>query len=239
MLETRYPTELNRVANNLNDLINHEKQQRVRYRNTLQDLAHSLKTPLSVLQGLIPRTDNSELKKILSDNISRMNNIVSYQLQRAVSAGANPIKQKVNISACLDKIIKALEKVYHDKNLSFSNDISQSSKFFGDENDLLEILGNLCDNACKYGNSSVQIKINATSPADSILLQVIDDGNGIPEDLKQTVFERGKRLDEKNEGQGIGLFVVKDIVTSYKGKIDIFTNEKGQNTVQVQLPGVL
>ncbi len=239
MLETRYPTELNHVANNLNALISHEQQQRERYRNTLQDLAHSLKTPLSVLQSIYSKVENAEAKMIMADNISRMNNIVSYQLQRAVSAGTNPIKQKVNILSCLEKVFKALEKVYHDKNLSFRNEVKQSSTFHGDENDLLEILGNLCDNACKYGRSLVQVNIiNANEPG-KLILHVIDDGNGVPEALKQIIFQRGKRLDEKNEGQGIGLFVVKDIVTSYKGTIDIFNNKMGQNTVQVQLPGVL
>jgi len=237
MLKTQYPTELNRVADNLNALIKHEKQQRGRYRNTLQDLAHSLKTPLSVLQGSLSRVENPEAKQSLADNISRMNNIVSYQLQRAVSAGANPIKQKVNVYDCLEKVFQALGKVYHEKKLVFNNTLSKTCTFFGDENDLLEILGNLCDNACKYGHSIVNVQSEASAIRGTLILQISDDGKGVPDELKQIIFERGRRLDEKNEGQGIGLFVVKDIVSSYKGNIDIVTNDAGYNTINVELPG--
>ncbi len=236
-LETDYPTELNQVAKNLNALIGHEKQQRERYRNTLQDLAHSLKTPLSILQGSLKKIEHKETKKNLAENISRMNNLVSYQLQRAVSAGSNPIKQKVNVQPCLQKVFQALEKVYHDKDLTFTSSVNQSTIFFGDENDLLEILGNLCDNACKYGKSKVMVETVLNPDENELQLSVMDDGDGVPKAMKQIIFERGKRLDEDHEGQGIGLFVVKDIVTSYKGKIDIFINKDGHNTVQVQLPG--
>jgi len=237
ILETEYPTELNQVAKNLNALIGHEKQQRERYRNTLQDLAHSLKTPLSVLQGSLKNIEHKETKKNLTENISRMNNLISYQLQRAVSAGSNPIKQKVAIHLCLQKVFQALEKVYHDKNITFTSSVSQSSIFFGDENDLLEILGNLCDNACKYGKSKVIVEVIIAPDDKGIQLNIMDDGEGVPKALKQIIFERGKRLDEEHEGQGIGLFVVNDIVSSYKGSIDIFINQAGYNTVQVQLPG--
>ena len=114
MLQTEYPSELNQVAKNLNLLINHEQQQRIRYRNTLQDLAHSLKTPLSVIQASLGQIENVTTKSLLAEHITRMNNIISYQLQRAVSAGTSPIKQKVNVRACLEKIFEALGKVYKD-----------------------------------------------------------------------------------------------------------------------------
>jgi len=241
ILETQYPTELNRVAKNLNALISHEQQQRERYRNTLQDLAHSLKTPLSVLQACLTKIEDADVKNIMAEHITRMNNIVGYQLQRAVSAGTSPIKQKVKVGHCLSRVFDALNKVYNDKAISFSNNIPESCLFYGDENDLLEILGNLCDNACKYGNSEVIVETRPAPPnlIDSICILVIDDGHGVPEKLKQIIFQRGKRLDENNEGQGIGLSVVNDIVASYKGSIDIIINELGKNTIQVILPGEL
>jgi two-component system sensor histidine kinase PhoQ len=248
ILQTEYPTELNEVAKNLNVLITHEQKQRVRYRNTLQDLAHSLKTPLSVIQASLTNIDNTQIKSILAEHVSRMNNIVSYQLQRAVSAGTSPIKQKVNVSTSVEKIFEALGKVYRDKNIIFQNDVAQSCVFFGDENDLLEVLGNLADNACKHGHSIVTVKSNtelpsylesSETPKKVINLMIIDDGKGIPDALKKIIFQRGNRLDENNEGQGIGLSVVSDIVASYKGTIDITTDEQQQNVIRVILPGLI
>jgi len=237
-LKTQYPTELNRVTNNINALISHEQQQRSRYRNTLQDLAHSLKTPLSVLQTSLTKIDNYEVKNTLAEHITRMSNIVSYQLQRAVSAGASPIRQNVNVHTNLEKVLTALSKVYHDKNITFTNNITGSCIFYGDENDLLEILGNLCDNACKHGHSMVTVSASKVeSETDAIQLEVMDDGEGVPENLQQLIFQRGKRLDENNEGQGIGLSVVHDIVSSYKGSIDIVKTSKQLNSVRVILPG--
>ena len=239
LLETEYPTELNRIAKNLNALISHVHQQRERYRNTLQDLAHSLKTPLSVLQGNLLKIEDEEVKNLMAEHITRMNNIVGYQLQRAVSAGTSPIKQKVNVRQCLSRVFAALNKVYNDKAITFNNKVAESCTFFGDENDLLEIFGNLCDNACKYGYSEVIVEAGPAPVnfSDSFCLLVIDDGEGVPEKLKKIVFQRGKRLDENNEGQGIGLSVVGDIVASYSGSIEIIMNELGKNTIQVILPG--
>ncbi|MCP3673224.1 MAG: GHKL domain-containing protein [Gammaproteobacteria bacterium] len=241
ILNTEYPTELNLVAKNLNALISHEQQQRSRYRNTLQDLAHSLKTPLSVLKSSLSKIGNTELKNIQEENISRMMNIISYQLQRAVSAGTSPIKQKVNVKTCLDKILSALSKVYYDKNIIFKNDIDVSCTFFGDENDLLEIMGNVCDNACKYGNSKVTVQSNFVTNFDqtNISIQVIDNGPGVPEKLQTVIFQRGRRLDEYNEGQGIGLSVVSDIISSYKGTINISSNDQKLNVVEITLPGTI
>ena len=238
-LQTEYPTELNKVAHNLNTLIIHSEQQRSRYRNTLQDLAHSLKTPLSVLQAGLSKIDKPDAKEMVSTQVSRMNDLVRYQLQRAVSAGNSPIKHRVNVSDCVDKILAALGKVYHDKNIQFSNKISKSCIFYGDENDLLEIFGNLCDNACKYGQSLVMVADEATGSSNTICIKVVDDGMGIPEKQQQLIFERGQRLDENNEGQGIGLSVVNDIVSSYRGHIDIAINELKQNTIRVVLPGAV
>ena len=246
-LETKYPTELNRVAINLNALIQHEVQQRSRYRNTLQDLAHSLKTPLSVLQSSLSNVSDKGLQELQSEHIARMNNIVSYQLQRAVSAGTSPIKKQIIVKTSVEKIFAALVKVYQDKQISFVNNITESAIFFGDENDLLEIIGNLCDNACKYGKSLVEVNVEEYLPEqltdtnlkEAISLFVIDDGDGIPDKLQKIILQRGKRLDENNEGQGIGLSVVNDIINSYKGFIKVYNNDSQQNVIQVILPGAL
>ncbi len=237
LLETDFPTELKHVAQNLNTLITHEQQQRSRYRNTLQDLAHSLKTPLAVVQASLSKVDKPELQSTLSEQITRMSNIVSYQLQRAVSAGASPIQQKINVRSCLSKIFAALNKVYFEKKISFTNNVPENCLFYGDENDLLEMLGNLCDNACKYGQSKVQVDVHSSEQQNMISIAVIDDGEGVPDVLKAVIFQRGQRLDEQIEGQGIGLSVVHDIVNSYQGELEIKETPNGRNSVVLQLPG--
>jgi len=235
-LETNYPRELNQIANNINALIVHEREQRSRYRNTLQDLAHSLKTPLTVLTGLASEIKPDHIKDEVQEQSERMNNLVSYQLQKAVSGGTSPIKQRVAVAPEAERLFDALTKVYHDKSLQFENLVSPDAVFFGDHNDLMEIIGNLCDNACKYGHSKVTIVSTHSTSEGNIIIDVIDDGDGVPEALRKTIFDRGERLDETVEGQGIGLAVVRDIILSYKGSIDWHDSSLG-HCVRITLPG--
>ncbi|NNJ72373.1 MAG: hypothetical protein HKP09_04235, partial [Enterobacterales bacterium] len=234
-LDTDYPTELNQIANNINALIKHERSQRGRYRNTLQDLAHSLKTPLSVLTGLRSQIDDTKVRGELTSMTKRMNSLISYQLQKAVSGGEAPIKERILIKPNMQKLCAALAKVYHDKAIKFEIDVPDEAVFFGDQNDLMEIAGNLLDNGCKYGHGAVSIRCRDTN-SDKIQLDFYDDGPGVPMDLRTSIFERGTRLDENIEGQGIGLAVVRDIVAAYRGKITWLENETG-HAVRITLPG--
>ena len=236
-LASDYPKELQQIANNINGLIAHERRQRKRYRNTLQDLAHSLKTPLTVLQGLIPDLNNKALENSFTEQSERMSRLISYQLQRAVISGVTPVKQRTILKPELDKLFLALQKVYVDKNITFSHEVSSECVVFADPNDVLEVIGNVCDNACKYGNNLVRVDVNKAEDEHMIAIDIIDNGEGIPHRLRDAIFERGKRLDENSaEGQGIGLAVVQDIVTSYRGKIEWPELSSG-HCVRLILPG--
>lgn len=252
-LQARYPRELEPVTSNLNLLIQTERKQQQRYRTTLGDLAHSLKTPLAVMQGEINQladvrgtqsdresTAHESSRQTLQEQLDRMNQLVSYQLQRAVKSEAAPsLSRHVPVAKVVAGICRALEKVYRDKPVTISQHIDSALLFQGDERDLMEVMGNVLDNACKYGNGQVSIssvtvsalpdvvKNAADLPAvmdsrsDQLLLLIEDNGDGVDHALQQQVLERGVRLDTLKQGQGIGLAVVNDIVTSYGGLLAI------------------
>lgn len=247
-LGTDYPTELSAVTQNLNLLIQTERKQQTRYRTTLGDLAHSLKTPLAVIQGeMLASTDQGlsacareEHLNLVQEQLDRMNQIISYQLQRAVRSGnIGTLASQVNIAQASQKICRALGKVYADKAVKFSQQINPRLNFLGDERDLMELLGNVLDNACKYGHG--QVKIGSVLPASSPLraeLVIEDNGPGIPDDDSERVLQRGVRLDTLAQGQGIGLAVVVDIVQSYGGKISVRRSELGGAAIVLLLANI-
>lgn len=230
-LGNHYPIELSSVTQNLNLLIQSERKQQTRYRTTLGDLAHSLKTPLAVIQGEIsasaeqalPHTERIERLVTVQEQLDRINQIISYQLQRAVrSASVGSLASQVNIQETTAKICRALEKVYASKAVEFAQQIDARLAFLGDERDLMELLGNLLDNACKYGHGKVHISATMVSESPLRLQLIVEDnGTGIQHKDGDRVLQRGVRLDTLAQGQGIGLAVVADIVQSYGGKITV------------------
>lgn len=213
-----YPKELSRLTGNLNRLIDSERQQRERYHQRLGDLAHSLKTPLAVISNAA-NDPTDELRDIVKAQSNRMDQIVRYQLQRAVVSQQVTSITKVNILEHATQIKSALDKVYQAKAVVCNINIPPSSVFQGDQGDLLEMLGNFMDNAYKYGAGEVRVSI--TEDQHSITFIVEDNGVGIDESQREKITHRGARLDTQEHGQGIGMAVVVDIIKGYKGTIDI------------------
>ena len=213
--DSNYPTEIKPLTQNLNLLLQREEHQMQRYRNALDDLAHSLKTPLAVIQGLTDKSTgwSEEDSKTLQEQNHRMNQIVSYQLQKAAMVGGESMATPINLSKLLEKTVSALRKVYKNKGVAIELRSNLTSQLRMDESDLLEILGNLIDNACKYG--SQQVRIEAIQQLDTIVLCIEDDGAGLKTEQLDKMLTRGMRLDQTQEGQGIGLAVVNDIVDAY------------------------
>ncbi len=212
-LTEHYPKELSKVTDRLNQLLATEQKQRVRYRNSLSDLAHSLKTPLAVLQAE-PNISAQSLEQL-----QRINNTIEHQLKRAQSAGHNSWLVGVNIKECANKLITSLHKIYRDKQVECHIVIAPEVSFKGDEADLLEILGNLLDNAYKAAKHRVNLTVNQNK--EELHITIEDDGSGISEDVKQVIFERGVRADTYQHGHGVGLAIVRDLVESYSGKLTI------------------
>ncbi len=230
-LTRNYPAELKRLTDNINALLHHERAQQARYKNAMADLAHSLKTPLAVLRGLGGLGEHSQT---LQDQVTRMDNIVQYQLQRAATAGRSVLASPLPVAPITERLISTLEKVYRDKALNIHPSMDPKANFRGDEGDLMELLGNLLDNACKWAVAGVWLEV--VQEKGTLRLSVEDDGPGIAPDQAERVLARGVRLDEATPGHGIGLPMVRDIVEAYDGKLEIAHSPRGGARIIVSLP---
>lgn len=229
-LDNRYPTELLGLATNLNTFIDSERDRLKRYRNTLSDLAHSLKTPLAVVRTqLESETGGKELRWTVLEQVGRMDEIVAYQLSRAATSGRQTFATPLPLEPYAEEIVRSLEKVYADRNVLCEFEIDAAARFHGDQGDLLELLGNLLENAFKWARHSVLLTARPLlTPGDrrpGLELIIEDDGPGIPEDRIEHLLQRGVRGDERVQGHGIGLSIVQDIVRAYKGTLQVAKSE--------------
>ena len=218
VLNYQYPKELAQVTHQLNTLLVTEKNQRLRYRNALSDLAHSLKTPLAVIKSQKGLSDTT------NEQLDNMNDMVEHQLKRAQSAGSAAWHLGIPVAPCVDKLVASLLKIYHDKSLTFKADVSENILFKGDETDLFEIIGNLLDNASKAAMKNIFIV--ARYDNNELIITVEDDGKGIENALQTQILQRGIRADTYQQGHGIGLAIVRDLVDSYQGTLLISHSEK-------------
>ena len=232
-----YPTELVGLADNLNTLIDTERRRLARYRHTLDDLAHSLKTPLAAMRTLLAEQKSRPQEpkhEALERELERMDQRVSYQLRRARASGATGLgTEPVPVAPVVDDLKQTLDKVYRDKRVSCTLAVAAGAVFRGDPGDLTEILGNLMDNAYKYCRG--RVRVTAQSTPDRLVITVGDDGRGISAAEAATLFQRGQRADESVPGQGIGLAVVRETVELYRGTLDVGRSELGGAELRIEL----
>lgn len=233
-IEGRYPDELEPLAHDLNTMIISERTQQTRYRNALGDLAHTLKTPLAVLRGLSEDlTLDSPEQRQLQEQVNRMQHIVDHQLQRAAAAGRRALTEPVAIEPLASKLMAALGKVYADKGIEYINAIPSELRLRADQGDLYELLGNLLDNASKYGRDMVRIQAETDSGHCAVTVE--DAGDGFPEDA-EALLRRGIRADTRVPGQGLGLAAVAEIVQSYGGRLLLGRSELGGAKITATFP---
>jgi two-component system sensor histidine kinase PhoQ len=243
-LSEKFPTELTGVARNMNLLIDNERARSDRYRYTLDNLAHSLKTPLAAMRALIRDLgSDGRLRGRFNEQIDRMDEIVRYQLRKpAASVADNLVLASVPVGREVERLVGGLRKVYHDKRPQIEADVAAGMKFRGDTGDFLEVAGNLLDNACKWCEEHVKITVRPSTDlpalASGMVLTVEDDGPGIPDEAAEALLERGTRLDQATPGHGIGLAIVKDIARSYGGKLTIAKSDLGGARITVSIPPV-
>ena len=223
-LEGDYPSELDGLTRSLNDFIVSERDQRARYRNTLADLAHSLKTPLAVVRSELENTASERaLRGEVAEQVRRMDEIVAYQLSRAATAGHKTFAVAIGIERLAEEIVGSLEKVHADRRVLCEFDIDPEARFYGEQGDLMELLGNLVENAFKWARHRVLLTVRRTGPIGArrrgLEIVLEDDGPGIPDDQVERMLERGQRGDERVQGHGIGLSIVRDIVRAYRGEL--------------------
>ncbi|PHM45929.1 sensor protein PhoQ [Xenorhabdus mauleonii] len=226
-LDENPPSELKTLVRNLNALLDNERKRYAKYHTTLSDLTHSLKTPLAVLQSTLrslrppQKTTIKQAEPIMLEQIDRISQQIGYYLHRANMRSDHNLmlRQVSSVPILLDSLISALVKVYQQKGVHVTLDISPEVTWLGEKNDFLEVMGNVLDNACKYCLEFVEV--TATMDENSVTIIVDDDGPGVPPDKHEMIFQRGLRADTLRSGQGLGLSIASEIVEQYDGDISI------------------
>ena len=235
-LDGHYPKELTGLTSSLNSLIEHSKAVQIRYRNSLDDLAHSLKAPLAILQTSQPGdgdSDPDDGQSLLSEQVNRMDDIISHQLQRASVSGRATLAKPVPVGKVVERLVRSLDKVYREKQVAVNLELDAAATFTGDAADLMEILGNLLENAYKYCKHTVLVQVKTDPYTAGIEISIEDDGPGIAADQVETVLQRGKRMDESIPGQGLGLSMANEIIGVYGGQLTFADSSLGGTLLRV------
>ncbi len=245
-LEGNYPRELEPLARNVNRLLETEKSNQERIRNALDSLAHSLKTPLAVIQAGLELHGGTAAKP-MQDAADEMNRLIATRLERARASARRTLAEPVTVRAQLQRILESLQKVYSHKMIEAELIMDEDLLFFGEQRDLLELAGNMLDNAFKYGDRKVRVSAGAVEPdatRPGLWLCVEDDGPGIDDSQWQHLLQRGIRGDERPNGQapgqvdghGLGLAIVMELVTAYGGEVFISRSVLGGAKLRVEIP---
>jgi signal transduction histidine kinase len=245
-LSGEYPAELGPVAEEMNALVDHNREVVERARRHVGNLAHALKTPIAVLKNAA--ADGGAGDDVLKQSIDEMEGFVERQLRRArvaaraearAGAQAATIGYRTPVKQNLDDLVFMMEQKYdHQKPIDISLDAETDVTFRGEREDLLEMAANLVDNACKYGRSSVQVSLTPpATPGGLFEIVVEDDGPGLSEDDIAKVMARGARLDEAAPGQGLGLSILTETVELYAGELLFGRSERfGGLKARLRLP---
>ena len=224
------PTEIYPLVKEFNNSLSIMQQRMERSRNALGNLAHALKTPLSILMQQLKK-NTPAIKQA-----ERIRQLTERELKRARMAGLGNTSERFNPQKELPTLINVLKQAHKKNELAVSLHISDSVTFFGDREDMLELIGNLMDNAYKWAKSRVSCSVfTSTNKTTQIIIE--DDGEGKESQILEQLTQRGTRLDESVEGHGLGLAICKDIVKLYGGSIHFDRSEKlGGFSVEVLLP---
>ena len=244
-LSGKHPPELQQITDSINGLIESEYSHLGQSRNTLSDLAHSLKTPLAVLRSRLDSgADQEQLRQEVAAQVQRMNEIVSYQLSRAARSGHALFSAPIAIEPRAEEIVASLEKVYAGKGVFCEFEVDPEASFYGELGDLQELLGNMLENAFKWSRQRVLLTVKVEPAVGNrrpgVFFAVEDDGAGIAQDDVDHLLQRGVRGDERVHGHGIGLAIVQDIVRAYRGELKVESStELGGARFTVHFPAVL
>jgi signal transduction histidine kinase len=231
LLQTDAPLELTPLINEINHLLQYSRESMKRSRHALGNLGHALKSPLGVLFVLADKADD-DLKPQLRAQLEHIQRRVSRELGRARASGEALFGTAFTPHEDLPLLIDTLRRS-RQRELQITWTAPQGQLPF-EQDDMLELLGNLLDNACKWARNCIDVKLSIDSGA--LVLQVDDDGPGVAPELRETLLARGTRLDESVEGHGLGLGIVSDLVAVYHGTLSFDTAEPGGLRVCVRLP---
>jgi signal transduction histidine kinase len=235
-LDTQVPVELEPLVAQINHLLAHTEDSLKRSRNALGNLGHALKTPLAVLLSVASSEqlkDHPQLSKLLREQLEQVQQRLNRELNRARLAGETLPGALFDCDGELPGLLATLNMI-HGEHLDLSYRVPPGLQLPWDREDLLELLGNLLDNACKWADAEIVLSIGETP--EGFRLVVEDDGPGIPESQRDQVFSRGTRLDEQTDGHGLGLGIVRDIVDVWGGVLLLQESELGGLKVAIDLP---
>ncbi|MEM7708019.1 MAG: ATP-binding protein [Pseudomonadota bacterium] len=237
-IERDYPQELAGLTGSINTFISSERKQLARFRNSLADLAHSLKTPLAVMSTSLDseETGNGEM---LRSQVRRMSDIVGYQLKRARTSGHQTFARPIPIADRAEEVVQTLEQAHRERQIQCEFAIDPQARFYGETGDLAELLGNLLENAFKWCQKRVLLTAKALPGKTRSGLELIieDDGPGIDQDQAEQLLQRGVRGDEQLPGHGIGLAVVRELTDSYGAQLGIARSELGGARIWIRFQG--
>ena len=238
-LEGEFPAEIAPLAAELNSLIEHSAEIVARARTHVSNLAHFLKTPLSVLasESDAARNEAGDLAEQVRKQVEVMRRQVDHYLVRARAAGSvNVLGNRTLVSPVLNDLANVLTRIHAARDIVIDADAPSRLYFRGERQDLEEMVGNLMDNACKWARHRVRVRAEADGT--QLVLTVEDDGPGLSPEERSRVGERGERLDESVPGSGLGLAIVRDISKLYKGFFVLEASELGGIKAQLTLPAI-
>lgn len=235
-LNDKVPEELAPLVREINRLLHDTQQQLHRSRTALGDLSHALKTPLAVLLNLSERDSirrDPPLREAMTAHIEHMRQRITREMAHARTAGTHRPETFFDLDTDLPLLLESLRRA-HRHRVAIASAVSLQGRIPWEREDVLELLGNLLDNACEWGRENVRLTIQRSNG--TLVIQVADDGPGIPEAELHRAVQRGERLDESVVGHGLGLAIVADKVDAYQGNLRFDSNEQGGLTVSIELP---
>ena len=230
-----YPLEIQPLAEQVNRLLDHNQETVERQRTHVGNLAHALKTPLSVMLA-----EAGAQKGALPDMVRKQTEVmkaqVDHHLRRArAAARAQMLGEVTPIEPVLDEMAVMLERVFEEKGVVIDWRAPDDLAFRGERQDLQELLGNLMENACKWAKRRVRVSAGATGLGQMVVV-VEDDGPGLPEDQREAALLRGSRMDETTPGSGLGLSIVVELTRAYDGRISLADSDLGGLKAMLELP---
>lgn len=234
-IEGEFPAELTPLAEELNALMAHNQEVVERQRTHVGNLAHALKTPISVMMTEAAQR-SSRLSEVVARQAEIMRQQVDHHLRRARAAARTSGQgERTDVGEVLDELARTLERIFRDKRVVIDWDADENLFFLGERQDFMEIAGNGMENACKWCAGKVRVRARAVGP-ERLRLSIEDDGPGLPPDRRDEVVRRGARLDENAPGSGLGLSIIDELARAYRGALRLGEASLGGLHLEVELP---
>jgi signal transduction histidine kinase len=243
-LEGDFPVEIAPLARETNALIDANREIVERARTHVGNLAHAIKTPLSVIVNEASAHGADPFASKVLEQADMMRDQVAHHLERArIAARVTIVGTVTEVAPTIEALRRTMEKIHRDRDVVIESKADAQAKFRGERQDLEEMVGNLVDNACKWASSRVLIEVVVERPTEAgagskLRIIVDDDGRGLSADERAKVSRRGQRLDESKPGSGLGLSIVVDLAALYGGNLSLGNAPTGGLRAELQLPGV-